>query len=127
MIYTGFEEHELKKLTALLDKLGLAYAAAPISSSAPGAAAPQRHTFDLYQVEIDDDAFRGLAAADLAVLERFRIFPPFPSPFTEEELARYAAEPHRPAGEPHPRLKQAAKVLAFLVVGLLYLYKRKLF
>lgn len=136
MIYRGFNEVELRKITEILDRNGVHY-----SVSVPDehlnvindSKKRVTHKFmdSLLQIEIEKSEFDKINEKDRSRLFDLRIYPEEVPPFTEEELANLDKEPghfeipNKP--DEHTRLRQIATLLAVLVMAFLYLMKRKMF
>lgn len=135
MLYRGFNQLELKKISEILDRNGVKY-----EISLPEEAVEYmndktkrvNHRFmdNAMQIEIDKNEFDKINAKDIAILFDLRIYKEEESPFTEEELANLGKEedPKTVVKKPneHAKMNQVAAILAIAAVTLFFLWKHKI-
>lgn len=135
MIYRGFNQVELNKITEILERNQVQFnVSIPQESMEYIEDKSKRvnHRFmdNLLQIEIEREEFQKVSQSDLAKLFDLRIYPEEESPFTEEELAELADPAKEPATkkvEPHAKTNQAAAIMAVVVVSLFFLWKNGFF
>lgn len=136
MIYRGFNERELTRITDILERNGVHYTVSVPEDSLNvinDSSKRVNHKFmdNLLAIEIEKDEFSKINEKDTDLLIDLRIYQEEEPPFTEEELASLDKEPgqyqlpHKP--DEHARMKQVAAILAVTVMSVLYLMKRKVF
>lgn len=132
MQYRGFNERELNKITAILEKNGVQYTVSVPDDSMDFINDPTKrvnHKFmdSLLQIEIPQEEFDKINPADLQKLFDLRIYKHEEPPFTEEELANIdpnAKPVIKP--EPHARMKQVMTIVIMVGMTILYLMKKKI-
>jgi hypothetical protein len=135
MIYRGFNQNELKKITDILERNGVHFdVSVPTESmdyiNDKSKRVDHRFMDNLLQIEIEKDEFEKIAKPDLSKLFDLRIYPEEDSPFTDEEVEGMSANPDEPAArkpDKHANLNQAAAILAVALMGALYLWKSGIF
>lgn len=132
MIYKGFNERELNKITTILEKNGVQYTVSVPDTSMdfindPTKRVDHRFMDNLLQIEIETPEFDKINASDIQKLFDLRIYREEENPFTEEELANINPD-EKPVKKPDPdaRMKQVASLLAIAVMAALYLLKKKI-
>lgn len=137
MQYRGFNQLELNKISAILDRNGVKY-----EISLPDEAKEYindtskrvNHRFmdNAMQIEIDKDEFDKISPKDIQILFDLRIYKEEESPFTEEELAGLGTEADVNVAttpkkkDENARMNQVAAILAVLLVTLFFLWKHKI-
>ena len=134
MLYRGFNEKELKRITEILEKHGVTY-----DISVPDASleyindkskrVDHRFMDNLLQIEIDKAEFDKIPEKDLAKLFDLRVYKEEESPFTEEELAALPTEvkPEPPKADKNAKMNQWAAILAVGSMVLFVLWKNGFF
>ena len=136
MLYRGFNQLELNRITEILERNNVKY-----HISIPEAAMEYindkskrvNHRFmdNALQIEIDQEEFDKINSKDVQILFDLRIYKEEESPFTEEELAKMGTEevnvtPTSKKPDEHARMNQFAAILAVLLVTLFFLWKNKI-
>ena len=136
MIYRGFNERELNRITEILERNGVQYSVSVPEDSLNvinDSTKRVNHKFmdNLLAIEIEKDEFSKFNEKDTALLIDLRIYKEEEPPFTEEELASLDKEPGQyqlpKKPDEHARMKQVAAILAVTVMSVLYLMKKKMF
>lgn len=136
MIYRGFNQNELKKITEILERHQVIFHVGVPDSSMEYINDPKKrvdHRFmdNLLQIEIEKEEFDKIPEKDLQKLFDLRIYKEEDSPFPEEELAEEpeseAKKPVEKKPDPHAKINQAAAILAIATVTLFYLFKHGFF
>lgn len=133
MIYRGFNEIELKRITEILERNGVQYSVSVPEASMdyindPTKRVDHRFMDSLLQIEIEKEEFDKINERDLSKLFDLRIYKEEESPFTEEELGEMESDKNPViTKDEHARMKQVASLLAIGVMTLLFLWKRGLF
>lgn len=132
MIYRGFNERELERITEILERNQVKYSVGVPEDSMdyindPTKRVDHRFMDNLLQIEIPQEEFDKINAADLQKLFDLRVYKHEESPFSEEELAGLSTDekPEKKA-DPEARMKQVASILAIAVMAALYLLKKKI-
>lgn len=134
MLYRGFNEQELKKITDILERNQVAYTVSVPETSMdfindPTKRVDHRFMDNLLQIEISSEEFDKISPRDIQKLFDLRIYKEEESPFSAEELENLETESSKPAvNKPneHARSNQLAAILAILVVTLFFLWKNKI-
>lgn len=136
MIYRGFNQVELKKISEILDRNNVQY-----HISLPDEAVEYindtskrvNHRFmdNAMQIEIEKEEFDKITNVnDIQKLFDLRIYKEEESPFTEEELASLGSEteakPVVKKKDENARMNQVAAILAVALVTLFFLWKHKI-
>lgn len=125
MLYRGFNQNELKKITDVLDRYSVSYHVSVPQESLEyiddkTKRVDHRFMDNLLQIEIEKEEFSKLPQTEIQKLFDLRIYPEEESPFTEDELSLLGTEAMK-ADEARPdknvRLNQIAAILAVVVVG----------
>lgn len=136
MLYRGFNERELKRITEILERNGVQHAVSVPGDSVQfmnDSSKRVDHKFidNLLAIEIEQEEFSKVSEKDLSLLFNLRIYPEEESPFSEEEMATFDKEPGHyqlpKKPDEHARMKQVAAILAVTVMSVLYLMKKKVF
>lgn len=135
MIYRGFNQNELNRITEILERNNVQFQVSVPQESLEymdDKSKRVNHRFmdNLLQIEINKDEFAKLNQKDLSKLFDLRIYPEEDSPFTEEELSQMSTETEvKPVKKPDPNAKsnQVAAILAVLVMGTFFLWKNGFF
>lgn len=131
MIYRGFNEVELKKITEILNRNGVQFTVGVPESSLdyindPTKRVDHRFMDNLLQIEIETSEFDKISEKDLSKLFDLRVYREEESPFTEEELANLEKDADKPLPKKpneHAKMNQAAALLAVGLVTLFFLWK----
>lgn len=124
MIYRGFNQNELKRITDILDRCQVQYHVSVPDASLehindPSKRVDHRFMDSLLQIEIDKSEFDKIPEKDIQKLFDLRIYKEEESPFTEEDFSQME-DPHSPAPEkkkdPNAKMNQIAAILAILTV-----------
>lgn len=135
MLYRGFNQNELKKITDVLDRYSVSYHVSVPQESLEyiddkTKRVDHRFMDNLLQIEIEKEEFSRLPQTEIQKLFDLRIYPEEESPFTEDELSLLGTEAMK-ADEARPdknvRLNQIAAILAVVVVGSFFLWKNGFF
>lgn len=135
MIYRGFNQVELNKISEILDRNGVQY-----HISLPDDAVEfmndtskrVNHRFmdNAMQIEIEKEEFDKINAKDIQKLFDLRIYKEEESSFTEEELANLGSETeiktYVKKKDENARANQLAAILAVALVTLFFLWKHKI-
>lgn len=135
MIYRGFNEAELKRITEILERNSVEFhVSVPQESLEYIEDKTKRvnHRFldNLLQIEIEKEEFVKISQSDLNKLFDLRIYPEEDSPFTDEELSEIPVDqPAKEVRKPDQNAKsnQIAAILAVLVMGCFFLWKNGFF
>lgn len=134
MIYRGFNQVELKKITEILDRHGVQYQVGVPDEAMEfinDKTKRVNHRFmeSVVQIEIESSEFDKIPENDQSKLLDLRIYREMESPFTEEELAGIVPDaPVKPKVNPeHTAMNKWATILAVTIVGLFFLLKHGFF
>ena len=133
MIYRGFNQNELNKITAILDRYEVQY-----HISVPDDAMEVindktkrvNHRFmeSAVQIEIESNEFDKISEADTAKLLDLRIYREMESPFTEDDFKETSETPVKPKTNPEQvAMNKWAGILAVGAVTVFFLWKHGFF
>lgn len=134
MIYRGFNERELKRITDILERNNVEFhVSVPTESldhmNDPTKRIDHRFVDNLLQIEIETSEFDKISEKDIARLFDLRIYKEEESPFSEDELASLdTSNPTAPVkkADPNAKINQVAAISAVILVTLFFLWRHKI-
>lgn len=132
MIYKGFNQREINKISEILDRHGVQY-----QVGVPNEAMDHindktkrvNHRFmdNLLQIEIETSEFDKIPTLDINKLFDLRIYREEESPFTEEELAAAGTDTAEikpaPTSKEHATINKWSAIFAVGLMALFFLWK----
>ncbi len=118
MLYSGYSQGEIKRITDILEKHGATY---ELSAPEPDVKVPRDNS--IMRIFIANEELAKVPAPDLHTLHDLRIFGELESPFTEEDFMEKPPSPTAVKKKAEmTKMNQVAALLAIglVVMGLLY-------
>lgn len=127
MIYQGFSQVEVDRISAILNQHKAVFVVSIPEAIVERAGAKLPRDSAVFQIDLSDEELNKLPASAKSKLFDLRIHGEMESPFTEEELAKYTdpsyTSPVKPTA-PQSKMNQWATILAVGVMMAFFIYKK---